>query len=160
MIKVGDRIPAGAFKEITEAGMADVSTDAVFKGRKVVMFGIPGAFTPTCSEQHLPGYVKKARQLADKGVDEVVCMAVNDAFVMKSWGDSQNAQGKVRLLADGNAELTNAMGLSLDASGFGMSTRCQRFSMLVENGVVKKLHVQSNPLELESAACEVILGEL
>lgn len=160
MISVGSSIPAGNFQELTASGIEQVSTDSVFKGKKVVMFGIPGAFTPVCSKEHLPGYVNKAKALADKGVDAVICMAVNDPFVMQAWGESQNAQGKVRLLADGNAELTKAMGLDLDASGFGMATRCHRFSMVVENGKVTKLHVQDNPLELSGAACEVILGEL
>lgn len=160
MIKVGDKIPAANFQELTDSGIDQVSTDSVFKGKKVVMFGIPGAFTPVCSDHHLPGYVNKAKQLADKGVDAIICMAVNDPFVMKTWGDQQKATGKVRLLADGNAELTKKMGLDLDASGFGMSTRCHRFSMVVENGTVTKLHVQDNPLEMSSAACEIILGEL
>lgn len=160
MIKVGDPFPKGNFQELSESGIDQVSTEALFKGRKVVLFGIPGAFTPVCSDEHLPGYVKKAKALADKGVDEIVCMAVNDPFVMKAWGESRNAQGKVRLLADGNALVTRALGLDLDASGFGMSTRCHRFSMVVENGKVTKLHVQDNPLELSGAACEVILGEL
>lgn len=160
MIKVGDRIPSGAFKELSDAGFNDVSTDSVFKGRKVVMFGIPGAFTPTCSQQHLPGYVARAADLKSKGIDEIVCMAVNDAFVMKAWGDSQGAEGKVRMLADGNASLSKAMGLDLDASGFGMGVRCHRFSMLVEDGVVKTLHVEPNPGALDKAACEVILKEV
>lgn len=160
MIKVGDSIPAGSFQELSDEGIDNVTTDSVFKGKKVVMFGIPGAFTPVCSEQHLPGYVSKAKQLTDKGVDAIICMAVNDPFVMKAWGSSLGADGKVRLLADGNAELTKAMGLDLDASGFGMSTRCHRFSMVVENGKVTKLHVQDNPLELTSASCEVILKEI
>lgn len=160
MISVGSSIPACNFQELTDSGIDQVSTDSVFKGKKVVLFGIPGAFTPVCSDHHLPGYVKKAKALADKGVDSIVCMAVNDPFVMKAWGDSQNVKGAVRLLADGNAELTKAMGLDLDASGFGMSVRCHRFSMVVENGKVTKLHVQDNPLELSGAACEIILGEL
>lgn len=160
MIKVGDRIPSGAFKELSDAGFNDVSTDSVFKGRRVVMFGIPGAFTPTCSNQHLPGYVSKAGDLKSKGIDEIVCMAVNDAFVMKAWGDSQGAGGKVRMLADGNGTLTKAMGLDLDASGFGMGPRCHRFSMLVDDGVVKTLHVEPNPGALDQAACEIMIKEV
>lgn len=160
MIKVGDSIPSANFKEITDEGLVDVSTDSVFKGRKVVMFGIPGAFTPTCSEQHLPGYVNKAAELSSKGVDEVICMAVNDAFVMKTWSEAQGAGGKVRLLADGNAEVSKAMGLDLDASGFGMGIRCHRFSMVVDDGKVTTLHVEENPGALDVAACEVILGEV
>ena len=160
MIKVGDTIPSANFKDLTAEGLVDVSTDAVFKGRKVVMFGVPGAFTPTCSEQHLPGYVNKAAELSAKGVDEIVCMAVNDVFVMKAWGDAQGADGKVRLLADGNAEVSKALGLDLDAGGFGMGTRCHRFSMVVDDGVVKTLHVEEDPGALDVAACEVVLGEV
>ena len=160
MIKVGDSIPSANFKDLTAEGLVDVSTDSVFKGRKVVMFGVPGAFTPTCSEQHLPGYVNKAAELGAKGVDEIVCMAVNDVFVMKAWGDAQGAEGKVRLLADGNADVSKALGLDLDAGGFGMGIRCHRFSMVVDDGVVKSLHVEEDPGALDVAACEVVLGDL
>ena len=160
MIEIGQRIPSGNFKELTDDGLKDVATDSLFQGRKVVMFGIPGAFTPTCSQKHLPGYVAKAAELAAKGVDEIVCMAVNDAFVMKAWADSQGSDGKVRLLADGNAELTRAMGLELDGSGAGLGIRCKRFSMVVEDGVVKTLHVENAPGDLTVSACEVVLGEV
>lgn len=160
MIKVGDSIPAGNFQELGAEGIDEISTDSVFKGKKVVMFGIPGAFTPVCSEQHLPGYVNQADQLAGKGVDSIICMAVNDPFVMQAWGDALKAHEKVRLLADGNAALTKAMGLDLDASGFGMSIRCHRFAMVVEDGKVTLLNCQDDPLEMSSAACEVVLKAL
>ena len=158
-IKVGERIPSATLKELGEGGMSDVTTDELFKGRKVAVFGLPGAFTPTCSAKHLPGFVQQTDALKAKGVDAIVCVSVNDAFVMKAWGEHQGATGKVRMLADGNAELAKALGLEFDASGYGMGTRCQRFSMVVEDGVVKKINIDPAGQFKETSA-ETMLGQL
>jgi len=158
-IKVGDRIPKATLKRLTPEGMKDIHTEEFFKGRKVVLFSVPGAFTPTCSAKHLPGFVENAEKIKAKGVSEIVCISVNDAFVMDSWGKDRNVGNKVTLLADGNAEFTRALGLEFDGSGFGMGIRGQRFSALVEDGVVKKLHVEA-PGKFEVSKAEVILGEL
>ncbi|HRE59739.1 MAG TPA: peroxiredoxin [Micropepsaceae bacterium] len=141
-IKVGDRIPSATLMHMGEKGPSAVSTDELFGGRKVVLFALPGAFTPTCSARHLPGFVQHAEDFRKKGVDEVVCLSVNDAFVMNAWGKDQNAGGKVHMIADGNAEFTRKVGLELDGTKFGMGLRSQRYSMLVENGVVKKLNIE------------------
>src|SRR5215471_2587136 len=139
-IKVGDALPFDIkLKEMGEKGPQDVSVGDLFKGKKVVLFAVPGAFTPTCSMKHLPGFVEKAAQIKAKGVDEIVCMAVNDAFVMGAWGDNQKAHGKVRMVADGNGELTKALGLELDASGFGMGHRSRRYAMIVKDGKLEEL---------------------
>lgn len=158
-ISVGDRLPGASLKEMTADGIKDVDTDQLFAGRKVVMFGVPGAFTPTCSARHLPGFVDKAGELKGKGVDEIVCLAVNDAFVMGAWGKAGNAEGKVRLLADGNADFTRRLGLELDASGAGMGLRCKRFAMIVDDGKVSKLWVE-NPGEFGVSGAENVLANL
>src|SRR5262244_2773815 len=133
-IKAGDSLPADLkLKEMGEGGPKDVSVGEIFKGKKVVVFAVPGAFTPTCSMKHLPGFVEKAAAIKAKGVDEIVCMAVNDAFVMGAWGDNQKAHGKVRMVADGNGEFSKALGLELDAKGFGMGLRSQRFALIANN---------------------------
>jgi peroxiredoxin len=131
----------------------------LFKGKKVVLFSVPGAFTPTCSMKHLPGFVEKAADIKGKGVDEIVCMAVNDAFVMGAWGDHQKAHGKVRMVADGNAQFTKALGLELDASGFGMGTRGQRFALVANNGKVEQLLVEPGP-GLTVSSAESVLSKL
>jgi glutaredoxin/glutathione-dependent peroxiredoxin len=141
-IKVGDKIPSVKLKHMTKEGPQDVSTDELFKGKKVVLFALPGAFTPTCSAKHLPGFVDHAKDLKAKGVDTIACLSVNDAFVMDAWGKSHNAGDKVLMLADGNGELTKALGLELDARGYGMGSRSQRYAMVVDNGVVKTLNVE------------------
>ena len=141
-IKVGDKVPAGAFGIMKPEGPGSISTDELFKGKKVVLFSVPGAFTPTCSKTHLPSFVQNASALKAKGVDAIACLAVNDVFVLDAWGKSSGAEGKVTLLADGNATYTKALGLELDASGFGMGTRGQRFAMVVKDGVVEKLMVE------------------
>jgi len=124
-----------------ETGPEAVTTDALFSGKTVAIFGVPGAFTPTCSEKHLPGFVEHADALKSKGVDTIVCTAVNDVFVMHAWGKDQNVGDKVRMVADGDAELTTAAGLELDLKGKGLGLRCQRFSMLVKDGVVQQVYV-------------------
>ena len=143
MIKVGDQIPSMTLTKATAEGPKPVTTDELFAGRKVVMFAVPGAFTPTCSAKHLPGFVENHAALTAKGVDEVVCMAVNDAFVMGAWGKSQAADGKITMLADGSAALTKAMGLELDLVARGLGVRSQRFAMVIEDGKVSHLAVEA-----------------
>jgi peroxiredoxin len=153
MTKAGDRIPEGTFTRMTPTGPGPITTDEVFKGKKVVFFAVPGAFTPTCSKQHLPGYVANALAIKAKGIDTIACMAVNDAFVMDAWGKSQNVGDKILLLADGNAEFTKKLGLELDASRSGMGTRSRRFSMVVEDGIIKELNVEA-PGEFKVSSAE------
>jgi peroxiredoxin len=141
-IKVGDKVPSGNFGIMKGEGPGSISSDELFNGKTVVLFGVPGAFTPTCSKTHLPGFVQNASAIKGKGVDTIACLAVNDVFVMDAWGKGSGADGKVLMLADGNAAYTKALGLELDASGFGMGTRSQRFAMIVKNGVVSKLEVE------------------
>jgi len=157
-IKEGDKVPSATLKEKTADGIKDVKTDDLFAGRKVVLFGVPGAFTPTCSARHLPGFVDKAAAIKAKA-DEIVCVAVNDAFVMEAWGSSAQTDGKVRMLADGNAEFTRKLGLDLDASGHGMGTRSQRFAMIVDDGKVSKLWVEK-PGEFGVSSAESVLASL
>jgi peroxiredoxin len=158
-VKVGDRVPSATLKTMGPEGPKNISTDELFKGKKVALFSVPGAFTPTCSAKHLPGFVKNADALKAKGVQEIVCMAVNDAFVMDAWGKSQSAEGKVTMVADGNADFAKALGLELDASGHGMGTRGKRFSMVVENGVVKQLNVEQ-PGAFEVSSADAMLKNL
>ncbi len=158
-ISVGDRMPEGSFGVMTSEGPAAVSTEELFAGDKVVLFAVPGAFTPTCSMQHLPGYVEKAEAIMGKGVDTIACMSVNDVFVMDAWGKDIGTGDKVMMLADGNAAYTKALGLELDASGFGMGTRSQRFAIVVDDGVVSQLHVEA-PAEFKVSAAEAVLENL
>ena len=157
-IKVGDRVPSTTFVKPTENGPEQVSSDEYFAGRKVALFSVPGAFTPTCSARHLPGYVDNAEALKAKGVDEIACTAVNDAFVLGAWGKGANADG-VTMLADGNGEFAKAVGLEMDGSKFGMGTRGQRFSMLVNDGVVEQLHVEA-PGEFKVSSAEHLIEHL
>ncbi len=142
MIKVGDKIPSATLMQMKDGGPKPVSTDELFKGKKVALFALPGAFTPTCSAKHLPGYIQKSDMLKSKGIDTIACVSVNDAFVMGAWGDAQGAGDKVMMLADGNGDFTHALGLAFDASKFGMGQRSQRYSMVVDDGVVKALNVE------------------
>jgi peroxiredoxin len=142
MIKVGDKVPAAKFKTRSQGETKDLTTDDIFVGKKVALFSVPGAFTPTCSAKHLPGYVEHADALRAKGVDTIVCLAVNDAFVMEAWGKDQKVGDKVLMLADGSADFAKAAGLELDLTANGMGVRSKRFSMLVENGVIKTLNVE------------------
>src|SRR3984885_10742928 len=132
-IKAGDRMPAGKLKTMTKDGPKDITTDELFKGKKVVLFSVPGAFTPTCDAKHLPGFVQLADQLKGKGIDTIACMSVNDVFVMNAWGKSSGVTDKVLMLADGNGDYSRALGLELDGRGFGLGMRGQRFSILVED---------------------------
>ena len=143
-IQVGDNIPACSMKIMGDQGPTDISTEELFSGKKVLLFAVPGAFTPGCSMTHLPGYVVNADKIKATGVDSIVCMAVNDAFVMDAWGKAQNAEELI-MLADGNGELTAALGLELDGSGFGLGTRSQRFAMIVDDGKVAHLNVEAGP---------------
>ena len=159
-IKVGDALPADVkLKEMGDGGPKDVTVGELFKGKKVVLFAVPGAFTPTCSMKHLPGFVEQAAAIRQKGVDEVVCLSVNDAFVMGAWGDQQKAKGKVRMVADGNGELTNALGLGVDASGYGMGQRSKRYAMIVDDGKVTELLVEPGG-GLNVSSAESVLGKL
>lgn len=156
-IQVGDRIPEGMFSVMGAEGPAGVSTSELFDGKKVVLFAVPGAFTPTCSAAHLPGFVVHVDDIKAKGVDTVACMSVNDVFVMDAWGKASNAEHIV-MLADGNGTFTTALGLELDGTGYGMGIRSKRFAMIVDNGVVTLLNVDTGPLEASSA--EAILEAL
>ena len=158
-IKAGDRMPAGVLKTMSAEGPKDVATEELFKGKKVVLFSVPGAFTPTCDAKHLPGFVQKADQVRAKGVDLVACMAVNDVFVMNAWGKASGVADKVMMLADGNGEYTKALGLELDARGFGMGLRGQRFALVIEDGVVKHANIEA-PGQFKVSAAEHVLGQL
>jgi len=158
-IKVGDKLPQATFTKMTDNGPEQVDTDSLFKGRRVAFFSVPGAFTPTCSAKHLPGFVEKADELKAKGVDEVVGTAVNDAFVMGAWGKSAGTGDKVTLLADGNGDFARAVGLTMDGSKFGMGTRSQRYSMVVNDGVVEQLNVEG-PGEFKVSSAEHMLSQL
>ncbi len=159
-VKVGDRLPADLkLKEMTDGGPKDVTVGDLFKGKRIVLFAVPGAFTPTCSMKHLPGYVEQSTAIRKKGVDEIVCVSVNDAFVMGAWGRANSADGKVRLLADGNGEFTKAVGLTLDASGFGMGQRSQRYAAIIKDGVVEQLFVDPGP-GLTISGADAVLGKL
>lgn len=141
-IKVGERVPSVTLMQMKGGAPQPVKTDDFFAGKKVALFALPGAFTPTCSAKHLPGFVQHADDLKRKGIDTIACVSVNDAFVMGAWGENQNVGERVMMLADGNGEFTRALGLEMDASKYGMGKRSQRFSMLVDNGLVKQLNVE------------------
>lgn len=158
-IKVGDKMPSGTFGVMTDAGPGAVSSEELFAGKKVVLVSVPGAFTPTCSMNHLPGFVDQADDLMSKGVDTIACMAVNDVFVMDAWGKDRGVGSKVMMLADGNAEYAKALGLELDASGFGMGIRGQRFAIVVDDGVATHVAVEQ-PGKFEVSKAEAILAQL
>jgi peroxiredoxin len=165
-IKVGDKLPLGTLSEYIEVetagctlGPNEFKVEDLVRGKKVALFGLPGAFTPTCSAKHVPSYVANFDRLKAKGIDEVICMAVNDAFVMGAWARDQKTAGKVRMMGDGSAAYTKALGLELDLTGRGMGMRCQRFSMIVDNGVVKALNVEA-PGKYEVSGAETMLTQL
>ena len=155
----GDRVPAATLKEMTDSGPQNVETTDLFGGRKVVAFCVPGAFTPTCSAKHLPGFVEKANAIRAKGVDDIVCLAVNDAFVMGAWGEQTGAAGKIRMLADGSGDLARAMGVELDLSGLGLGVRARRYSMIVEDGTITQLNLEDGG-GFEVSSAEKILEQL
>jgi len=159
-INVGDRIPSVTMKQLTSEGVKEFTTDEIFRGKRVVLIAVPGAFTPACSQRHLPGYVDKAADIKAKGVDEIACVAVNDAFVMGAWGRDQKAEGKVRMLADGSGDFTRALGLELDLSKGGLGMRSKRYSMLVDDGVVKSLNVEQQPGQVDLSGVEAMLKAL
>ena len=155
-IQAGDNIPAATLREMSADGVATVSTDALFKGKTVVLFGLPGAFTPTCSAQHVPGFKDLAAQFKAKGIDDIICFAVNDAFVMGAWGKEQGVGTDIRMIADGNADLTQKMGLEIDMSDRGYGVRCARFAMVVKGGVVETIDVEApGVFEVSSAAAQL-----
>ena len=165
-IKVGDKLPSGALSEYVEVetagctiGPNEFKTDDLTRGKKVVIFGLPGAFTPTCSAKHVPSYLQNIDRLKAKGVTEVICMAVNDAFVMGAWAREQKSAGKIRMMGDGSANYTKALGLEFDLTARGLGVRCQRFSMLVDNGVVKILNVEA-PGKYEVSDAETLLKQM
>jgi glutaredoxin/glutathione-dependent peroxiredoxin len=157
-IKTGDKIPAGTLKSMTAEGPADLSTDDIFAGKKVLMFAVPGAFTPGCTLTHLPGYVVNADKIKAAGIDTIACMSVNDAFVMDAWGKSQNAE-ELLMLADGMGEFTAALGLELDGSAFGLGTRSQRFALIAEDGVITHLNVEPGA-GVDVSSAETMMGLL
>jgi len=158
-IAVGQKIPSGSLRQMTPEGPKEVSTDELFKGKKVAVFGLPGAFTPTCSAKHLPGYVDKSGDLTKKGVDRIACLSVNDAFVMRAWAEDQAVGEDIVMLADGGAAFTDAVGLAFDASRFGMGKRSQRYSMIVDDGVVKELNVEQGG-EFRVSSAEYLVAQL
>ena len=158
-IQVGDRLPQATFRVMTAEGPAPKTTDDLFKGRKVVLVAVPGAFTPTCHRNHLPGYVQKLDEIKTRGVDSILVTSVNDVFVMDAWGKASGAEG-IELLADGNGDFANALGLTMDGSGFGLGTRSQRYSMVVEDGVVKSLNVEDTPSKADISGAENLLKDL
>ncbi len=158
-ISAGEKMPSGQFGVMTSEGPGGLTTDELFAGKKVVLFSVPGAFTPTCSMNHLPGYVEHAEALKAKGVDTIACTAVNDTFVMDAWGKDRVVGDSVLMLADGNGEYAEALGLTLDGSGFGLGTRGQRFAIVVDDGVATHVHVETGG-ELKVSAAEAILDVL
>lgn len=158
-IQVGDRIPEVTLRTTAAGREREVSTGDLFRGKRAVLFAVPGAFTPTCSDYHLPGFVEHAGQLKDKGIDLIACVAVNDHYVMDAWGKAREVGDKILMLADGNGEFARAMGLDNDSSRFGMGTRSRRYAALIEDGVVKALHVDP-PGRFEVSSAEKILDAL
>ena len=159
-IKVGDKLPQATFRVMTADGPAAKTTDDLFKGRKVVLFAVPGAFTPTCHKNHLPGYLAKADEIKAKGVDAILVTSTNDVFVLDAWSKASGGAGVIEFLSDGNADFAKEIGLSLDGSGFGLGTRSQRYSMIVENGVVEALNVEDAPGKADVSGAEEMLKQL
>lgn len=158
-IAVGNKVPTVNLSYMTKDGPKDISTDELCSGKKVVLFALPGAFTPTCSAKHLPGYIAKANEISSKGVDRIVCLSVNDAFVMGAWGEQQNVNNKVMMIADGSAEFTRAVGLELDLTARGMGVRSQRYAMIIDDGIVTLLNVEA-PAKFEVSDAETVLNSL
>jgi len=158
-IQVGDKIPTVTLQQKIDDSVSDINTDEIFSGKKVVLFALPGAFTPTCSAAHLPGYVVKADELKARGIDSIVCLSVNDAFVTSAWGEQQNVEDRIMMIADGSARFTRAVGLDLDRSDGGMGIRSQRYAMIVNDGVVELLNVEA-PMRFEVSGADTILNSL
>jgi peroxiredoxin len=159
-IRVGDRLPAVNLKQLTPDGIKDVSIAELTGGKKVVLFAVPGAFTPTCSEKHLPGFLDQADAIKNKGVDAILCVAVNDPFVLSAWEKARNVGGRVRILSDGNAEFARALGLEFDGSGVGLGTRSKRYAMIVVDGTVKTLLIEDAPGQAEKSSAAAIVAAL
>ncbi|MGL4729041.1 MAG: peroxiredoxin [Bosea sp. (in: a-proteobacteria)] len=159
-IKVGDKLPQSTFRVMTADGPAAKTTDDIFKGRKVVLFAVPGAFTPTCHKNHLPGFLAKEGEIKAKGIDAIAVTGVNDVFVMDAWAKATDGIGKIEFLSDGNADFAKAIGLSLDGSGFGLGTRSQRYSMVVNDGVVASLAIEDGPGKADLSGAEALLKTL
>jgi len=158
-IKVGDKLPSVKLTEATAEGPKSVTTDDFFRGKRVALFAVPGAFTPTCSAKHLPGFKQRAHEIKDKGIDLIACISVNDAFVMRAWAEEQAVGEDIAMLGDGSGDFTRAIGLELDATGVGMGKRSQRYSMIVDDGVVKELNVEAAG-EFKVSSAEHLLGQL
>jgi len=159
-IQVGDRVPEGKFRVMTAEGPGWKTTDEVFKGKRVVLFAVPGAFTPTCHRNHLPGFLQNADAIKAKGVDTIAVTSVNDVFVMSEWKKASGAEGKIEFLADGNGDFANSLDLTMDGSAGGLGMRSRRYSMLVEDGVVKKLNIEEAPGKAETSSAEVLLKQM
>ena len=159
-IKVGDHLPEGKFRVMTTEGPGWKSTDEVFKGKKVVLFAVPGAFTPTCHKSHMPGFVQNADTIKARGVDTIAVTAVNDVFVMTEWKKASAAEGKIEFLADGNGDFAKALDLTMDGSAGGLGLRSKRYSMLVEDGVVRQLNIEDAPGKAETSSAETLLKQL
>jgi glutaredoxin/glutathione-dependent peroxiredoxin len=159
-INVGDKLPSVTLRQVTPEGPKEVSTDDFFRGKRIVLFAVPGAFTPACSQRHLPGFVDRAAEIRAKGIDEIACVSVNDAAVMGAWGRNQRVDGKVTMLADGSGDFAKSLGLELDLSKGGLGIRSKRYSMLVDNGVVKALNVEQQPGQVEASSAEAMLKAL
>jgi peroxiredoxin len=159
-IEIGETLPETTLKMMGESGIEDVNTKELFAGKKTVLFATPGAFTPTCAQKHLPDYVNNADEIYQKGVDQIVCLSVNDPFVMKHWGKISGAEGKIQMLSDWNAEFVTSIGLDMDAQALGLGKRAKRFMMIIEDNVLKKLEVEENPGELDRAAAGICLAKL
>ena len=159
-IKVGDKIPSVTVNLLGDSGMEELNIADYVAGKKVVLFAVPGAFTPSCSEQHLPGYISHANEIKAKGIDEIICIAMNDPFVMKHWGEAAGAKGNVTMIPDGNGDFTKAVGMDFDGSGFGLATRSKRYAMVVENGEVKSLKVEEKPSDVELSGAQACVAGL
>jgi len=159
-IKVGDKLPQATFRLMTADGPAAKTTEELFKGKKVVLFAVPGAFTPTCNKNHLPGFIAKADAIKAKGIDAIMVTGVNDVFVMDAWAKASGGAGVIEFLSDGNADFAKEIGLSMDGSGFGLGMRSQRYSMIVEDGVVAALNVEEGPGKADVSGAEALLAQL
>ena len=158
-IQEGDKIPEATVHHMTDAGPTPITTSELFSGKRSVLFAVPGAFTPGCSMHHLPGFIDNSDEILGKGVDQIVCLSVNDAFVMDAWGKEKGAE-QILMLGDGNGDFTEATGLTMDGSGFGLGSRSLRYSMIIEDNTISKLNLESNPGEISESSAETILSQL
>ena len=159
-IQEGDSIPEATLHHLTESGPTPISTNELFGGKKSILFAVPGAFTPGCSMHHLPGFVNNSQAILDKGIDQIICLSVNDPFVMAAWGDDKDVGDKMLMVGDGNGEFTEALGLTMDGSGFGLGKRSLRYSMIIEDNSLTKLNLEENPGEVSVSSAETILDQL